>query len=427
MAIVEVVKYDGNPDILVWKYPSQELGTWTQLIVNESQEAVLYKGGKIFDVFQSGRHTLETANIPLLNKVINLPFGGRSPFTAEVWFVNKLYSLDVKWGTPTPIQIQDPKYGVFVPVRANGRFGIQIEDSEKFLIKLVGSVSVFDRQSLVKHFRGLYITKAKDTISSYVVHKQVSPLEINAYLDEMSIFLKEKMEPVMSEYGIKLTSFFVNDVSIPEDDPAVKKLKDALAKKAEMNIIGYSYQQQRSFDTLEGVAKNPGTSNNPLMGVGMGVQMGNAVGKGFGDMVEEIKTDDKSEKKICPKCHAEILHGQRFCGECGYDMTKEDKKNKIVCANCGSELNENSKFCMECGKKYNPCPNCKADMEDGAQICKVCGYELLPRCPRCGAEIPKHIKFCPECGESLVKHCPKCNHIIDGNPKFCPECGEKLK
>ena len=102
MAIVEVVKYDGNPDILVWKYPSQELGTWTQLIVNESQEAVLYKGGKIFDVFQSGRHTLETANIPLLNKVINLPFGGRSPFTAEVWFVNKLYSLDVKWGTPTP-------------------------------------------------------------------------------------------------------------------------------------------------------------------------------------------------------------------------------------------------------------------------------------------------------------------------------------
>ena len=431
MAIVEVVKYDGNPDVLVWKYPSQELGTWTQLIVNESQEAVLYKGGKIFDVFQSGRHTLETANIPLLNKVINLPFGGRSPFTAEVWFVNKLYSLDVKWGTPTPIQIQDPKYGVFVPVRANGRFGIQIEDSEKFLIKLVGSVSVFDRQSLVKHFRGLYITKAKDTISSYVVHKQVSPLEINAYLDEMSIFLKEKMEPVMSEYGIKLTSFFVNDVSIPEDDPAVKKLKDALAKKAEMNIIGYSYQQQRSFDTLEGVAKNPGTSNNPLMGVGMGlgmgVQMGNAVGKGFGDMVEEIKTDDKSEKKICPKCHAEILHGQRFCGECGYDMTKEDKKNKIVCANCGSELNENSKFCMECGKKYNPCPNCKADMEDGAQICKVCGFELLPRCPRCGAEIPKHIKFCPECGESLVKHCPKCNHIIDGNPKFCPECGEKLK
>ena len=84
MAIVEVVKYNGKPDVFAWKYPSEELGTWTQLIVNESQEAVLFKGGKALDVFTSGRHTLDTANIPLLNKVVNLPFGGRSPFTAEV-------------------------------------------------------------------------------------------------------------------------------------------------------------------------------------------------------------------------------------------------------------------------------------------------------------------------------------------------------
>ena len=84
MAIVEVVKYNGKPDVLAWKYPNEELGTWTQLIVNESQEAVLVKGGKVFDGFDSGRHTLETANIPILNKIINLPFGGRSPFTAEM-------------------------------------------------------------------------------------------------------------------------------------------------------------------------------------------------------------------------------------------------------------------------------------------------------------------------------------------------------
>ena len=430
MAIVEVVKYDGSPDVLVWKYPSQELGTWTQLIVNESQEAVLYKGGKIFDIFQSGRHTLSTENIPLLNKIVNLPFGGRSPFTAEVWFVNKLYSLNVKWGTPTPIQVQDPKYGVFVPVRANGQFGIQIKDSEKLLFKLVGKASVFDRQNLVKLFRGLYITKAKDTISSYVVHKQVSPLEINAYLDEMSVFLKEKMAPVMDEYGIKLTSFYVNEVSIPEEDPAVKKLKDALAKKAEMNIIGYSYQQQRSFDTLEGAAKNGSAGAAPLMGagmgLGMGLEMGTAVGKGFNGMTQELKLQNESKKKICPKCKTEIDENQRFCGVCGYDTEKKEEVKKIVCAQCGSELNTNSKFCMECGKKYNPCPKCKADMMEGEQVCHVCGYEMLPVCPKCGAEIPKNIKFCPECGYSLVKHCPKCNHVIEGNPKFCPECGEKL-
>ncbi len=149
MAIIEVIKYDGGADVFAWKYPSDELGTWTQLIVNESQEAILFKGGKALDVFGSGRHTLSTANIPLLNKIINLPFGGRSPFTAEVWFINKIFSLDIKWGTATPIQIQDPKYGVFVPVRSNGMFGIQIEDSKKFITKLVGTMKIFDKQNIL--------------------------------------------------------------------------------------------------------------------------------------------------------------------------------------------------------------------------------------------------------------------------------------
>lgn len=274
MAVVEVVKYNGTPDVFAWKYPSEELGTWTQLIVNESQEAVLFKGGKALDVFGSGRHTLETANIPFLSKVINLPFGGRSPFTAEVWYINKVHSLDIKWGTATPIQLQDPKYGIFAPVRSFGQFGIKIEDSKKFLVKLVGTLATFDKQSLLKYFRGLYVTKVKDTISSYLVHKQISLLEINAYLDELSTYMKERIEPTMNDYGISLVNFFVNDINIPEDDSAVKKLKDALAKRAEMNIVGYSYQQERSFDTLEGAATNPGSASSGLMGAGMGLGMG---------------------------------------------------------------------------------------------------------------------------------------------------------
>ena len=150
MAIIEVLKYNGGPDVFAWKYPSEELGTWTQLIVNESQEAVLVKEGQILDIFGSGRHTLETANIPLLNKIVNLPFGGRSPFTAEVWYINKAFNLDIKWGTPTPIQIQDPKYGIFVPVRSNGIFGIHIVDSAAFHVKLVGTLRSFDQTSITK-------------------------------------------------------------------------------------------------------------------------------------------------------------------------------------------------------------------------------------------------------------------------------------
>ncbi len=434
MAIVEVVKYNGGPDVFAWKYPSEELGTWTQLIVNESQEAILFKGGKALDIFGSGRHTLETANLPILNKIINLPFGGRSPFTAEVWFINKSYSLDIKWGTPSPIQIQDPKYGIFVPVRANGMFGIQIEDSKKFLLKLVGTLEVFDKTSIAKYFRGLYVTKVKDAISSYFVHKEISMLEINAYINELSTHMKERIQPTFLEYGIKLSAFYVNDLSVPEDDTAVIKLKEALAKRAEMNIIGYSYKQQRSFDTLEGAAKNTSAPSAPFLGAGIGYGMGAGIGENvggaFGILSNELISIKDEAVKECSKCHAQLLINQRFCGTCGYDSEKDEKgkanKVEILCKKCGCELIANMKFCPECGKKYNPCSQCGADMEEGVTVCSTCSHELPIKCPKCERTILKGVKFCPECGESLVHRCSKCNMIIDGNPKFCPECGESL-
>jgi membrane protease subunit (stomatin/prohibitin family) len=432
MAVIDIVKYNGSPDVFAWKYPSDELGTWTQIIVNESQEAVLFKSGKALDVFGSGRHTLETANIPLLNQIVNLPFGGRSPFTAEVWFINKLHSLDIKWGTPTPIQLQDPKYGVFAPVRSFGQFGIKIEDSKKFLVKLVGTLPVFDQNNLIKYFRGLYITRVKDAISSYLVHKQISILEINAYLDEISDYMKEKLEVTLMDYGISILNFYVNDINIPEDDPAVKKLKDALAKRAEMNIIGYSYQQERSFDTLEGAATNPSSNQAGIMGaglgLGMGVSMGGVMGGQFGGIAHEVNVN-RIEFKECPNCHTKMEKSKRFCADCGYDTNKPttDKSSEIVCSSCGNSITTTSKFCPECGKKYNPCPKCGADLAEGATKCDTCGYEAASACPNCNQPLEgKNLKFCPECGYSLVKKCPKCEAMINGSPKFCPECGEKL-
>lgn len=378
MAIVEVVKYNGAPDVFAWKYPEQELGTWTQLIVNESQEAVLFKGGKAFDVFTGGRHTLETANIPLLNKIINLPFGGRSPFTAEIWYVSKASSLDIKWGTASPIQLQDPKYLIFVQLTAYGQFGIRINDSRRFLTKLVGTLPVFDKENIVKYFRGLYLTKAKDAISSYLIHRQISIMEINAYLDELSGFLKEQLAPVLAEYGILIESFYVNDISVPESDTAAKQLKEALAKKAEMDIIGYNYQQERSFDTLEGAAKNSGGAAADLMGAGIGLGMGGilggAVGSQMGDIAQNIKTD--SEKTVpCPNCGAEMAKNKRFCADCGFDTA-----------------------------------------EIRADICEICGAQLPS---------PK-AKFCPECGAAVGRQCPKCGIRLNKNANFCPECGTRL-
>ena len=242
VAVVEIIKYNGGAGVFAWKYPNDSLTTRTQLIVNEAQEALLFKNGIALDLFPSGKYVLDTDNVPLLTSMVKLPFGGRTPFSAEVWFINKTYTLDVKWGTPSPVQVQDPRYGLFIPLRAYGQFGVRIADSKKFLVKLVGTMAIFDRERLTQHFRGIYMTRVKDLLSSYLVRRKVSILEINAYLEEMSDHLRERIRPAFDEYGIELINFYVNDVSVPEDDPAVRKLKNALARKAEMEIIGQDFR-----------------------------------------------------------------------------------------------------------------------------------------------------------------------------------------
>ncbi len=353
MAVADVVKYNGPAGVFAWKYPSEDLGTWTRLIVNESQEAILFKNGVALDVFTGGKYVLDTDSIPILNKFIKIPFGGKAPFSAEVWFVNKLFKLDIRWGTPSPIQMQDPKFGIVVPIRANGMFGIKVEDSKKLLSKLVGTMSVFDEDSIVRYFRGLYVTKVKDILSSYMIKKNIGALEINAYLDELSMYMKEEIKPEMEEYGISLVGFYINEVSMPEDDSSVKMLKNALAKKAEMNIIGTDFQQERTLDAMNAAASNESLGAMPFVGAGMGIGVGRAVADTMSNMTNKIMEDFAGEETLeCPNCRTKISKGQKFCGECGENLESifDNSKRMITCTNCGTQ-NTGAKFCINCGNK----------------------------------------------------------------------------
>jgi membrane protease subunit (stomatin/prohibitin family) len=429
MAIVDLVKYDGPPGVLAWKFPSQELSTWTQLIVNESQEAVLLKGGQATDVFGPGRHTLSTANIPILTTLLRLPFGGRSPFTAEVWYVNKLHVLDVKWGTPTPVQVQDPQYGIMVPVRGFGQFGIRVDQSQRFLIKLVGTTPSFDTETLSRYFKGLYVNKIKDAIAGYLVKRKIGILEINAYLDELAEHAAERIRPMFEEYGVELLNFFFNDVSVPEDDPAVVQLKAALAKRAEMSIIGYNYQQERTFDTLEGAATNPSAGQAGLMGaglgLGMGVGVGGAMGAQFGGLAQALNV---GQTVRCPSCQASVPEGKRFCPDCGAAMGPAGgpPPAPITCDKCGTVLTPGAQFCPNCGDPYNPCPSCGADMPAGSAVCPRCGKPAPVPCPGCGQGVPVGAKFCPACGASMTKKCPSCGADQPPTARFCAACGKPV-
>jgi len=278
MGSIDVLKWDAPGQLMAWKHPGSDLTTMTQLIVNESQAAVLFKNGQRCDVFGAGRHTLSTQNIPLLNRIINLPFKGRrTPFTAEVWFVNLAIPLDLKFGTPTPIQLEDPVYQIVVPVRTYGQFGLQIEDPGLFIHKLIGANLGMTQDTLRKYFKGVLISRLKSRIAQVIIHDKTGILEVETKLDELSRSLEQAYAPDYAEYGLAMRTFRIESINFPEDDPSVQALKTAKADAARRRIEGITYNQERTFDVLQTSAGNEG-AGGAFASIGAGFGVGNAIG-----------------------------------------------------------------------------------------------------------------------------------------------------
>lgn len=423
MAIIDVVKWNAAPGVFAWKFPSQELSAKTQLIVSESQEAVLIKEGNAVGPFGPGRHVLDSRNYPVLTSLVKV-VTGISPFTAEVWFIQRAFKLDIKWGTLGAIQVEDPKYHIMLPVRAFGQYGIVVEDSRKFLLKLVGTLPAFVERTLNDYFRGIVVTQVKDLIGKSLIEKNISVLQMSAHLNELSRCVEDSVAAVMADYGLRIVHFTVNSISTDDNDPAVKKLRDALATKAEMEIVGYNYQQKRSFDTMEAAAGNTGAGGVMNAGIGMGVGMGMGVPMGgmMGGMMGQMKF---SSSKRCPSCKRDVDGDPAFCPHCGGSMKQSDD-DMIICDKCGTRAPRGTKFCPNCGDVFFCCPECGADNPEDAAVCRKCGKPLPVKCPKCGESVRGGAKFCPNCGNKMTLSCGQCGADIQPGVKFCPNCGNKI-
>ncbi|MBO5634612.1 MAG: SPFH domain-containing protein [Bacteroidales bacterium] len=278
MALIDVVKWEVNQREFCYKFPSEDLRVGSQLVVNTAQTALFVKGGKICDEFLPGTYTLKSENLPILNKLINIPFGGDSPFQSEVWFVNQITRMDMKWGTPQPIQLEDPKYSIIVPVRAFGQYGIKVSEPRKFLETLIGNMTYFTADSIDSYFKGKLIANLSSTIAKKIVKDQISVLDINMYLVDISEFCNEEINKTFAKYGISLVEFSIMSINVPQDDPSFLKLKEAKATLARLNIAGRDvYQMERSFDVLEKAAENTGAGAQ-VMGLGVGMGIGGVLG-----------------------------------------------------------------------------------------------------------------------------------------------------
>ena len=165
MEITSIIKYEGDNSTFVWKHPKEDFNTLSQLIVHESQEAVFFLNGQPLDLFGSGQYTLETANIPLLQKIKNIPTGGISPFHCEVYFINLVEQMAIRWGTDSKIQYIEPTYGFPLSIGANGEMSLRVVDSKKLLVNLVGTEHELSQETLISYFRAFLMTKVKAYIA----------------------------------------------------------------------------------------------------------------------------------------------------------------------------------------------------------------------------------------------------------------------
>ncbi len=276
MALIDVVKWESNEKELVHKFPSEDLRIGTQLVVYTGQTAIFVKGGVIADTFEAGTYTLNSENIPILNKLINLPFGGNSPFQAEVWFVNKLAILDSKWGTATPIQLEDPKYGVIVPVRAFGQYGIKVVKPQLFIETLAGNMQTVSTEKIDAYFKGKMMSFFTNLISDKMTKDCISVLNINSHLNDMSEYVRTNLDTEFAKYGISMADFNIMSINVPENDSSFKRLKEAKEMATAVRVAGRDvYQMERAFNVLDKSASNESIAGAMMgMGIGLGASVG---------------------------------------------------------------------------------------------------------------------------------------------------------
>lgn len=297
MALIDVVKYEAADDsVFVWKFPSEDLKVGSQLIVNEGQNAVFVKGGQALDVFLPGTHTLVTGNIPLLNKIINLPFGGNTPFTAEVWYVNTTVKRDLKWGTMQPIPLMDPVLGFPVSVRSFGKWGARVVDARAFITQIVGSQHIADATKIRDYFIGEIIQSLVTHLGQMIAGGQASILQVAALTAQISQSAAKMISVEFSKFGVELVNFNIESINIPDEE--LKRIQDVFAKTLEARELskvelGGAFAQIKSFEVLGAAAQNPGNNLvGTMLGAGIGLGAGFPIGQQMG---QNLKVSPSTE------------------------------------------------------------------------------------------------------------------------------------
>ena len=363
---IEVIEWlDNTQTTLLHRFPvaGQEIKNGAQLIVRESQAAVFVFEGQVADVFAPGKYTIDGGNTPILSKLGAWKYGFNSPFKSEVYFVNTKQFTDMKWGTSNPIMLRDADFGI-VRLRAFGGYSMRVSDPQTFIKEIAGTNAHFQADDIEGQFKRAIVTEFSDALGEM----KIPALDLAAQYKEVGESIRGKINGDFAAYGVEVTKFYVENVSLPPEVEA------AMDKRASMGALGDAqrYMQFQAADALRDAAQNEGGGAGLGAGLGAGFAVGGQMANAFGNMGQQGGgTAPAANNVACPSCSKPNAAGVKFCSECGGRM----EVIHVPCVKCGVQLKEGAKFCSECGssQEKQKCGGCQAELAPGAKFCPECG------------------------------------------------------
>ena len=366
---------DESGKTLVHRLPeagSGEIKYGAQLTVRESQAGVFFYKGRAVEAFGAGRHTLKTGNIPILTKILSLPWGLSSPLRAEVYFVNLKVFANLKWGTRDPVAFKDSELGL-VRLRAFGVFNLQVVQPVLFINALVGTQGMYTTGEIEEYLNRVIVSRFND----YMGETIDSILNLPAQYDELSEGLVKRLQEDFSHFGLALNQLYINAITPP---PEVQQAIDDRSRMGALQDMN-KFMQMKTAMALEKMAESEASAGQS-MGMGVGLMMPamfsqafgaaqQGVGQGSGQPTQPQAPPDTA----CQDCQSRIPANAKFCPMCGHQQLVFDQ-----CTKCGKNLAPNARFCSRCGSP--------ADAKPQPWHCSQCGTENLA-----------DARFCNQCGE----------------------------
>ncbi len=365
---LEVIEwFDETGKEIVHRIPeggSGEIKLGAQLTVRESQAAVFFYQGKAYDAFGAGRHTLTTANIPILTKVLSLPWGMTSPLRAEVYFVNMKTFPNLKWGTRDPVAFKDSQLGL-IRLRAFGVFNLRVVQPVLFINSLVGTQGVFTTDGIGDYLNQVIVSRFNDYLGEHLD----TIFNLPGQYEAVSEGLKKRLEEDFSHFGLALTHLYINSVTPPPDVQQAIDDKSRLAMFDDLNRL----LKMKAAAAIEKASQAQGETGAGL-GMGLGVMMPAMFAEAFKSSASPQPAQSTTP---CPDCRHTIPQDAIFCPYCGHHQVVFQQ-----CPRCNKNLPPNAKFCSQCGSQAGekpqpvPCQKCKTENLPNALYCNQCGEKL---------------------------------------------------